>query len=125
MNRAFEEAIQTYVGDDPLDNWYNYISWVEQSYPKHGHEGNLVAVLEDCVSTFENDERYRNDPRMCKLWIKYVSIFLDLIFINSRLSPDLIIVLKFHRLLDILLYFKFIFYTYQNEIKWISWWRYL
>lgn len=71
---VFEEKIQAYVGEDPLDNWYNYISWVEQSYPKHGHEGNLVALLEDCVAKFENDARYRNDRRMCKLWIKYIDL---------------------------------------------------
>lgn len=85
-NRVFEETIQAYVGDDPLDNWYNYISWVEQSYPKHGHEGNLVVLLEDCVAKFENDARYRNDRRMCKLWIKYVSIFRKFFFIYKVLT---------------------------------------
>lgn len=71
--REFENLIRNYSGDDPLENYYNYISWVEQSYPKHGHEGNLVPLLEHCLSLFENDKRYTNDRRFCKLWIKYVS----------------------------------------------------
>lgn len=71
--REFENLIRTYEGDDPLENYYSYISWIEQSYPKHGHEGNFVALLEHCLKTYENDKRYTNDRRFCKLWIKYVS----------------------------------------------------
>lgn len=70
---VFENAIRTYAGDDPLDNWYNYISWVEQSYPKHGHEGNIRALIEDCLTKFEHNKQYINDQRFCKLWIKFVS----------------------------------------------------
>lgn len=75
FSRSFEEAICNYQGDDPLDNWYQYISWVEQSYPKNGHEGNLGPLLEDCLTKFEHDRRYSNDRRFCKLWIKYVSSY--------------------------------------------------
>lgn len=71
--REFENAIRNYDGDDPLENWYNFISWVEQSYPKQGHEGNLIPLLEDCLGKFELDKRYEHDPRLCKLFIKYVS----------------------------------------------------
>ncbi|XP_044268700.1 mitotic checkpoint serine/threonine-protein kinase BUB1 beta-like isoform X2 [Tribolium madens] len=68
----FEHQIETYTGDDPLEIWYNYISWVEQSYPKQGHEGNLGPLLERCLCLFEKDPRYRNDRRLCKLFIKYI-----------------------------------------------------
>ncbi|EFA04692.2 mitotic checkpoint serine/threonine-protein kinase BUB1 beta [Tribolium castaneum] len=68
----FERQIATYTGDDPLELWYQYISWVEQSYPKQGHEGNLGALLERCLCLFEKDPRYRNDRRLCKLFIKYI-----------------------------------------------------
>ncbi|XP_025830575.1 probable inactive serine/threonine-protein kinase bub1 isoform X4 [Agrilus planipennis] len=74
QKEAFENAIRHYEGEDPLDNWYHYISWVEQSFPKHGHEGNLVALLEDCLSKFEHDKRYIHDRRFCKLWIKYIDM---------------------------------------------------
>ncbi|KAK5646419.1 hypothetical protein RI129_004883 [Pyrocoelia pectoralis] len=71
QKEKFENLIRNYQGNDPLENWYEYICWVEQSYPKHGHEGNLVQILEDCLTKFENDKSYINDLRLCKLWIKY------------------------------------------------------
>ncbi|CAH0557013.1 unnamed protein product [Brassicogethes aeneus] len=74
QKEEFESAIRNYNGEDPLDNYYHYISWVEQSYPKHGHEGNLVALLEHCLAKFENDVRYSDDRRFCKLWIKYIDL---------------------------------------------------
>lgn len=70
--RQWETLIKSYTGEDPLDNYYRYISWIEQTYPKHGHEGNLIPLLEHCLSLFENDQRYINERRFCKLWIKYV-----------------------------------------------------
>ena len=30
----YETELRSYDGSDPLDPWYRYISWVEQSYPK-------------------------------------------------------------------------------------------
>ncbi|KAF5286805.1 hypothetical protein FQR65_LT12426 [Abscondita terminalis] len=74
QKEKFENLIRTYEGDDPLHNWYQYICWVEQSYPKHGHEGNLFQLLEDCLAKFENDKFYANDFRLCKLWIKYIDM---------------------------------------------------
>uniref|UniRef100_V5GRK0 Mitotic checkpoint serine/threonine-protein kinase n=1 Tax=Anoplophora glabripennis TaxID=217634 RepID=V5GRK0_ANOGL len=74
QKEEFDNLIRNYDGDDPLENYYNYISWIEQSYPKHGHEGNLVPLLEHCLSLFENDKRYTNDRRFCKLWIKYFDL---------------------------------------------------
>ncbi|KAL1490895.1 hypothetical protein ABEB36_011572 [Hypothenemus hampei] len=71
----FEMLIRTYQGDDPLETYYNYIMWLEQAYPKNGHEGNSDALLERCLQQFEDDPRYRNDLRFCKLWIKYIDKF--------------------------------------------------
>lgn len=71
--REHESAIRHYQGTDPLDPWFNYIQWVEQSYPKHGHEGNIDKLIKDCLQLFEKDERYFQDRRLVKLWIKYVS----------------------------------------------------
>nr|CAH7764423.1 unnamed protein product [Callosobruchus chinensis] len=71
QQQEFENLIRTYEGDDPLENYYNYVSWIEQSYPKRGHEGNLIPLLETCLQLFENDKRYTNDRRYCKLLIKY------------------------------------------------------
>jgi hypothetical protein len=41
------------AGPDPLDPWYRYICWVEQSYPKGGKEGNVHVLLEKCIKTFK------------------------------------------------------------------------
>ncbi|XP_050309277.1 mitotic checkpoint serine/threonine-protein kinase BUB1 beta-like [Anthonomus grandis grandis] len=75
QRQQFELQIQNYQGDDPLENYYEYITWIEQSYPKNGHEGNCTELLELCLSKFENDPRYTNDRRLCKLWIKYNDLF--------------------------------------------------
>ncbi|XP_076269939.1 mitotic checkpoint serine/threonine-protein kinase BUB1 beta-like isoform X4 [Rhynchophorus ferrugineus] len=75
QKEEFEALIRDYDGPDPLENYYNYIIWIEQSYPKSGHEGNCTALLEHCLGKFENDYRYTNDRRFCKLWIKYIDMF--------------------------------------------------
>ena len=73
INRSFESEIDNYQGDDPLELWYDYISWTEQTFPKQGHEGSLIQLLEKCLTTFESDPKYSQDRRFCRLWIKYVS----------------------------------------------------
>lgn len=73
QRKEYERIIQEYKGDDPLGPWYDYIQWIEQSYPKSGKETALNELLGKCLSLFENDERYKQDRRMIKLYIKYVS----------------------------------------------------
>lgn len=73
QRKEFEHAIQSYIGDDPLHPWYEYICWVEQVYPKSGKESALHDLLAKCLASFEKDERYFQDRRMLKLYIKYVS----------------------------------------------------
>lgn len=73
QRQEFERAIENYNGDDPLELWYDYILWIEQSYPKSGKETALNEVISSCLSKFENEERYKQDRRMIKLFIKYVS----------------------------------------------------
>lgn len=69
----FELLLRTYDGDDPLQPWFEYIEWVEQTYIKHGREGNLLPLLENCLAQFKDDFKYNQDVRYVKLWIKYVS----------------------------------------------------
>jgi hypothetical protein len=45
FSREFETALRTYTGPDPLDPWHQYITWVEQTFPKGGKEGNLQQLL--------------------------------------------------------------------------------
>ncbi|XP_014250333.1 mitotic checkpoint serine/threonine-protein kinase BUB1 beta-like [Cimex lectularius] len=67
-----ELEIITYDGDDPLEPRYNYVHWLEQTYPKHGKESNLVPILEDTIMLFKDDDRYKQDPRFIGLIIKYI-----------------------------------------------------
>lgn len=69
----YEDMIKNYVGDDPLENWFEYISWVEQSYPKSGHESPLGKLLQQCLTNFEKETKYHQDQRFIRLWINYVS----------------------------------------------------
>ncbi|XP_068631003.1 uncharacterized protein BubR1 isoform X2 [Battus philenor] len=80
-----ETAIRQYQGMDPLEPWFNYIQWVEQSYPKHGHEGHIDKLIKDCLQLFEKDERYYQDRRLVKLWIKYVDCLSNPLEIYQRL----------------------------------------
>lgn len=69
----YEDAIKNYEGDDPLESWYEYILWVEQSYPKSGHESHIGKLLQQCLSLFEKETKYHQDRRYIRLWINYVS----------------------------------------------------
>ncbi|XP_044248727.1 uncharacterized protein [Drosophila takahashii] len=70
--RQMEEELRTYAGDDPLGAWYNYICWIEQSYPAGGSGSGLHAALHQCLTKFEEDGRYRQDKRFIKLFIKFM-----------------------------------------------------
>lgn len=77
QRNGFEQEISTYIGDDPLDLWFEYVLWVEQSYPKSGKESALDELLKKCLSKFEKDDRYLQDPRLVRLFIKYVSLYIN------------------------------------------------
>ncbi|KAM0732868.1 Mitotic checkpoint serine/threonine-protein kinase BUB1 [Formica fusca] len=72
--QMYEDAIKNYEGDDPLENWYDYILWVEQSYPKSGHESHIGRLLQQCLAIFEKDTKYHQDRRYIRLWINYISM---------------------------------------------------
>lgn len=38
----------------------------------------MDKLIKDCLQLFENDERYFQDRRFIKLWIKYVSTLIIL-----------------------------------------------
>lgn len=63
-----------YEGDDPLNPYYQYIIWLEQSFPKMGRESNLMSVIEDAIIKFKDCDEYKQDPRFVKIMIKYVSM---------------------------------------------------
>ena len=72
--RAYELALRTYEGDDPLEPWHSYIVWVEQTYPNGGKEGNLNTLLEKCLKEFKSEAKYNDDPRFFEVWMKYANL---------------------------------------------------
>lgn len=71
--REYELGIITYDGPDPLVPRLEYITWLEQTYIKHGRECNLIPLLEDTITVFKDDPKYKQDPRFIDLVVKYVS----------------------------------------------------
>lgn len=66
--------IEQYEGDDPLLPWYNYLRWFDENFAiDFEHETIFVHILTACLCKFENDERYKQDRRFIKLFIKFVS----------------------------------------------------
>lgn len=72
QREQYELLIRMYEGDDPLQPHYEYVGWLEQSFPSHGPKSNLIPVLEDTLTRFKDDERYKQDPRYIELLIKYI-----------------------------------------------------
>lgn len=65
--------IRTYEGDDPLEPYFNYVVWLEQSFTKLNRDNNLIPLLEDILIKFKDNEKYKQDSRFIQLLIKYVS----------------------------------------------------
>ncbi|OQR76900.1 mitotic checkpoint serine/threonine-protein kinase BUB1 beta-like [Tropilaelaps mercedesae] len=72
----FEEALRAYEGDDPLEIWDSYLTWLEEHYPSGLHGLHLPQLLENCISAFisEPDHKYDNDPRFVRVWLKFASL---------------------------------------------------
>ncbi|CAH1403889.1 unnamed protein product [Nezara viridula] len=68
----YELGIITYDGSDPLVPRLEYITWLEQTYIKHGRECNLIPLLEDTITLFKDNPKYKQDPRFIDLVVKYV-----------------------------------------------------
>lgn len=74
LKHKFEEELRAYSGDDPLDVWYRYISWIEENYPKGGKK-DLSSILTSCMKAFCEEEKYKNDARYVDIWIKFAILY--------------------------------------------------
>ncbi|PNF15654.1 hypothetical protein B7P43_G15592 [Cryptotermes secundus] len=77
QREKYEVLLRSYEGNDPIEPWYEYILWVEQSFLRDGREGNLNILLQRCLTHFKEDERYFQDRRYIELWIKYIEMSKD------------------------------------------------
>ncbi|EGD78286.1 BUB protein kinase [Salpingoeca rosetta] len=71
QERAFEEAVFTSGGSDPLDIWKRYIAWAEERENSADYQIDVARLLERCIKRFERDETVRNDERFLKICLKY------------------------------------------------------
>ena len=75
--RAFEEKIMQYKGTDPLENWVEYIKWIQQSKLSGIGSDEVLGVFQRCTKEFLNVAQYKNDPRYCRIWIQYADLCQD------------------------------------------------
>uniref|UniRef100_A0A8D9E181 Mitotic checkpoint serine/threonine-protein kinase BUB1 beta n=3 Tax=Cacopsylla melanoneura TaxID=428564 RepID=A0A8D9E181_9HEMI len=72
QREEFELQIRMDDGDDPLQLRFDYVQWLEQSYPSLGPETNIIPFLEETLVAFKNNDQYKQDPRYVSLVIKYI-----------------------------------------------------
>lgn len=60
--------------DDPLDSYDRYARWIQSSFPCGGTSpaAGLLHLLERATHAFINDERYVNDIRYLRIWLRYI-----------------------------------------------------
>lgn len=75
MHRAWENAIAAYNGPDPLELWYNCISWFDCTV-HIDPQNKFRETLEKCLALDEYNEFYKQNVRIVKLWVKYVSLHI-------------------------------------------------
>lgn len=71
---AHIEAIEAYTGSDPLHLWYKYLCWLEEAICASGGDRVVIEnALQLCIAALEDNLRYKQDRRMLKICINYVS----------------------------------------------------
>jgi len=48
-----------------------YFVWLCENFPTGGKDQHVL--LERCISVFKDEEKYKNDERYLKIWLRYVS----------------------------------------------------
>lgn len=73
--KKYVSEIQNYSGADRLAPWYAYLLWMEETFiiDFTGKETIFDEILAACLCQFEKDARYKQDRRLIKLFIKFVS----------------------------------------------------
>ena len=64
----------SYNGDDPLEVWFRYIKWVEETYPQGGNESGLLTVLEKCLEKVRDHVEYQSDSRLLEVYLRYLDL---------------------------------------------------
>lgn len=46
---------------------------MEQTFPSGGIQSEALTLYEKCTLAFKDNEKYKNDERYIRIWLKYVS----------------------------------------------------
>lgn len=73
--KKYVHAIQNYSGDDSLAPWYAYLLWMEENFVIDFQNDTIFHdILAACLCLYEREEKYKQDRRLIKLFIKFVSV---------------------------------------------------
>uniref|UniRef100_A0AAZ3RK97 Mitotic checkpoint serine/threonine-protein kinase BUB1 n=1 Tax=Oncorhynchus tshawytscha TaxID=74940 RepID=A0AAZ3RK97_ONCTS len=82
--RNFEQSLNNYTGDDPLDPWDRFIKYLEKRLPAEDSKA-ISLVLDRLVQRFLQEERYTNDIRYVNYCIKCASYYNEPIKLYSHI----------------------------------------
>eukprot|EP00940_MAST-03C_sp_MAST-3C-sp2_P002054 g2054.t1 len=72
---AFESQLKDIEGHpEPILLWTRYVKWIEANYPKGDLVRMLAPVLERATQSLMETDRYTEDKRCLRLWIRYADI---------------------------------------------------
>uniref|UniRef100_A0A5B7CE93 Putative mitotic checkpoint serine/threonine-protein kinase BUB1 n=1 Tax=Davidia involucrata TaxID=16924 RepID=A0A5B7CE93_DAVIN len=75
--------------DDPLLPWLRSIKKaVDDPNSAHSNGADLDNLLSNCIKTFKNDGRYRNDVRFLRIWFLYMDCSQDFQSIFRELEQN-------------------------------------
>ncbi|CAO2153439.1 unnamed protein product [Urochloa humidicola] len=69
--------IRSYSGSDPLRPWIRGIRKIERALPPATLREKLPRFLQKCAQEFQDDARYRDDPRYLRVWIQMMDYVAD------------------------------------------------
>ncbi|XP_052324920.1 LOW QUALITY PROTEIN: mitotic checkpoint serine/threonine-protein kinase BUB1-like [Oncorhynchus keta] len=82
--QSFEQSLNNYTGDDPLDLWDRFIKYLEKRLPAEDSIA-MSLVLDRLVQIFLQEERYTNDIRYVNCCIKCASYYNEPIRLYSHI----------------------------------------
>ncbi|KAJ1273986.1 hypothetical protein BS78_05G028700 [Paspalum vaginatum] len=69
--------IRCYSGSDPLRPWLRGMRKMERALPPATLQEKLPRFLQKCAQEFQDDARYRDDPRYLRVWIQLMDYVAD------------------------------------------------
>jgi len=69
--------IRSYSGSDPLRPWLRGMRKMERALPPATLREKLPRFLQKCAQEFQDDARYRDDPRYLRVWIQLMDYVAD------------------------------------------------